>query len=854
MNEEIMQKIAEDLHISAEQVQNTLNLLAEGNTVPMIARYRKDITKGLDEEQILYIEKQFDYQNKLKERKDDVLRLIEQQGKLTDEIRASVLAADKLSIVEDIYRPYAQKKKTRAASAIKNGLQPLADWMLALPQEGDLMVEAEKYVSENVKDASAAVQGAKDIIAEAVSDAPQQRWTFKDNILTTGVLQTKIKKDAKDENKVYEMYYDRTEKISTIADHRIMAIDRAEKEKVISVGFVFDEEHLIDEAAKALLKGQNTVVEEELRAAAKDGCTRLLFPSIEREIRSELSDRAHEKSIEVFSLNLEKLLLQAPLKGRVVLGFDPGYVNGCKLAVIDETGKMLTVCKIVPFGNRKPDPEGAKKKVLELIRQYNVKIVAIGNGTASRESEKFIADLIRENDLDLEYAIVSEAGASVWSAQEAARKEFPDMPVEERSAVSIGRRLLDPLAELIKIDPKSIGVGQYQHDLPQKALSSRLDEVVMKCVNRTGADVNTASEELLTHISGLNSAIAKEIVAYRNANGRFTNRSQFMKVKKLGPKAFTQCAGFLRIVGGDEPLDETSIHPESYDAAKALMKACGITELGQEDAQFPKEKTEGLGIGDYTLHDIEDAIRQPLRDYRDQFEGALLRSDILDIKDLSIGDKLSGTVRNVVDFGAFVDVGLHEDGLVLPSRMSKDRVTDPSAVVSVGDIIDVWVAEIDTERNRVALSMIPLDALKDKETKMKEKHGHKKEKTPRKKLSELHVGEKYTGIVESLTEYGAFVNIGAKKAGLLHVTRMSMDKVTDPAEVVKPGDKIEVYVSDIDVEKNRLSVSLITPEQLQEKEATRSARPHRAKNGRYNNNGPVTMNDALAHLMERFGK
>lgn len=854
MNEEIMQKIAEDLHISAEQVKNTLNLLNEGNTVPMIARYRKDVTKGLDEEQILYIEKQFDYQNKLKDRKEDVLRLIEQQGKLTDEIKASVLAADKLSIVDDIYRPYAQKKKTRAAAAIKNGLQPLADWMLSLPMEGDLLAEAEKYVTEDVKNAEAAVQGAKDIIAEMVSDKPQQRWTFKDNILTTGVLQTKIKKDAVDENKVYEMYYDRTEKISTIADHRIMAIDRAEKEKVISVSFVFDEEHLIDEASKALLKGQNTIVEEELRAAAKDGCTRLLFPSIEREIRSELSDRAHEKSIEVFSLNLEKLLLQAPLKGRVVLGFDPGYVNGCKLAVIDETGKMLTVCKIVPFGNKKPDMAGAKKKVLELVRQYNVKIVAIGNGTASRESEKFIADLIRENSLDLEYAIVSEAGASVWSAQEAARKEFPDMPVEERSAVSIGRRLLDPLAELIKIDPKSIGVGQYQHDLPQKALSSRLDEVVMKCVNRTGADVNTASEELLTHISGLNAAIAKEIVAYRNANGRFTNRSQFMKVKKLGPKAFTQCAGFLRIVGGDEPLDETSIHPESYDAARALMQACGITELGQEDAVFPKEKTEGLGIGDYTLHDIEDAIRQPLRDYRDQFEGALLRNDILDIKDLSIGDKLSGTVRNVVDFGAFVDVGLHEDGLVLPSRMSKDRVTDPSAVVSVGDIIDVWVAEIDAERNRVALSMIPLDVLKDKETKMKDKHNHnhKKEKTPRKKLSDLHVGEKYTGVVESLTEYGAFVNIGAKKAGLLHVSRMSMDKVNDPAEFVKQGDKIEVYVSDVDVENSRLSVSLLTPEQLQEKEAhrpNRSRRPHRAEN-----NKPVSMNDALAHLMERFGK
>ena len=853
MNEEIMQKIAADLKVSVEQVQNTLNLLAEGNTVPMIARYRKDVTKGLDEEQILFIEKQFDYQNKLKERKEDVLRLIEQQGKLTEEIRASVMAADKLSIVEDIYRPYAQKKKTRAATAIKNGLQPLADWMLALPKEGSLEEEAAKYVNENVADVSAAIQGAKDIIAEVVSDNPQQRWAFKDNILKTGVLVTKIKKDAKDENKVYEMYYDRSEKISSIADHRIMAIDRAEKEKVITVSFVFDEEYLVSEAVKNLLKGESTIAEQEISDAAKDGCTRLLFPSIEREIRSELSDRAHTKSIEVFSMNLEKLLLQAPLKGRVVLGFDPGYVNVCKLAVIDETGKMLEVAKVVPFGNRKPDMPGAKKKLLELIQKYNVRIVAIGNGTASRESEQLIADLIKENNLDLEYAIVSEAGASVWSAQEAARKEFPDMAIEERSAVSIGRRLLDPLAELIKIDPKSIGVGQYQHDLPQKALSERLDEVVMKCVNRTGADVNTASEELLTHISGLNAAIAREIVAYRNANGRFTDRKQLLEVKKLGPKAFTQCAGFLRIVGGDEPLDETSIHPESYEAARALMKACGITALGEADAQFPEDKVKDLGIGEYTLKDIEDAISQPLRDYRDQFEGALLRSDILDIKDLSIGDKLSGTVRNVVDFGAFVDVGLHEDGLVLPSRMSKDRVTDPSAMVSVGDIVDVWVAEIDVERNRVALSMIPLDALKDKEEKMKENRSHRKERKPRMKLDELTVGEKYSGVVENLTEYGAFVNIGAKKAGLLHVSRMSMDKVEDPSTMVKPGDKVEVYVTEVDTEKNRLSLSLLSLDELKEKEAKHPHRNNRS-NHSHRDNKPVTMDDAMARLMERFGK
>ena len=736
MNEEIIQTIASELKVSQEQVKNTLSLLEEGNTVPFIARYRKEFTKGLDEEQIIYIQKQYDYQNKLKERKENVLKLIGEQGKLTDEIRQAVAECTKLSQVEDIYRPYAQKKKTRAAAAIKNGLQPLADWMLSLPEEGDLQKEAEKYLNETVEDTAAAIQGAKDIIAEVVSDNAKQRWAFKDNILKAGVIQTKLKKDAVDENKVYEMYYDRSEKVSQIADHRIMAIDRAEKEKILNVSFVYDTDALKEEALKTLTKGQKTIVENELREAAYDGCDRLLFPSIEREVRSELSDRAHTKSIEVFSMNLEKLLLQPPLKGRTVLGFDPGFYNGCKLAVVDETGKMLTVDKIFPF-RKNADTTPSKNKLLSMINKYGVQIIAIGNGTASRESEKLCAEVIRENNLNVSYAIVSEAGASVWSAQEAAREEFPDMAVEERSAVSIGRRLLDPLAELIKIDPKSIGVGQYQHDLPQKALSEKLDEAIMKCVNRTGADLNTASAELLTHISGLNSATAKEIVKYRNENGRFTNRQQLLKVRKLGPKAFTQCAGFLRIREGDEPLDQTAIHPESYEAARALMKACGITELGQADISFPKEKTENLGIDEYTLKDIEDAVRQPLRDYRDQFEGALLKSDVLEISDLHVGDKLSGTVRNVVDFGAFVDIGLHEDGLVHVSRMSMKRNVIPNEVVSVNDIVEVWVYEIDEARNRVSLSLLPPEQLEQRDARVKYKKsagkGKQKQQKPKKK-------------------------------------------------------------------------------------------------------------------------
>ena len=715
MNENIIQAIATELKVQLSQVENTLSLLAEGNTVPFIARYRKEATKGLDEEQIFYIQKQYEYQQKLAERKENVLKLIEEQGKLTEEIKQSVIECAKLSQVEDIYRPYAQKKKTRATTAIKNGLQPLADWMLALPTEGSLEAEAEKYLSETVTSVADAIQGAKDIIAEVVSDNAKQRWAFKDTIMQAGVLQTKLKKDAVDENKVYEMYYDRSEKISQLADHRIMAIDRAEKEKVITVSFVFDDEQLKKNALKTLLNGQTTIVEETLNEAVIDGCDRLLFPSIEREIRSELSERAQNKSIEIFSMNLEKLLLQAPLKGRIVLGFDPGFFNGCKLAVIDETGKMLTVSKIFPFSKKGEDIETSKKKLLALIQKYHVQIIAIGNGTASRESEKLVAELIHEQKLDVSYAIVSEAGASVWSAQEAARKEFPDIEVEERSAVSIGRRLLDPLAELIKIDPQSIGVGQYQHDLPQKALAERLDEVVLKSVNRTGADLNTASLELLTHISGLNSGTAQEIVNYRNENGRFTNRKQLLKVKKLGPKAFTQCAGFLRITEGDEPLDQTSIHPESYEAARKLMQACGITKLGEADISFPKEKTAELGIDEYTLKDIEEAIRQPLRDYREQFDGALLKSDVLNISDLHVGDQLSGTVRNVVDFGAFVDIGLHEDGLVHLSHMSMKRISHPSECVAVNDIVKVWVYQIDETRNRVQLSLLPLDQLEQRD-------------------------------------------------------------------------------------------------------------------------------------------
>lgn len=742
MDTKIIKTIAEELKISSKQVETVLSMLEEGDTVPFIARYRKEATGALDEEQILYIEKQYKYELNLAERKESVLNLIETQGKLTDELKEQINACTKLSQVEDLYKPYKQKKKTRAAVAIKKGLEPLSVYLLSLPKDADIEAEAKKYLNDEVKTTQEAIQGAKDIIAENVSDNANLRWKFKDLVVKAGSITSKLKKDAVDEKKVYEMYYDYTEKISNIADHRVMALDRAEKEKIVTVSMNYDLDHLKDLAHEFYIKDSNSNLEDIVKEAIDDGIDRLLMPSIENEIRSDLSDKAHNTSIEVFSLNLEKLLSQAPLKGRIVLGFDPGYYNGCKLAVLDETGKMLTVDKIFPF-RKDSEISKSKEKLLSLINKYDVKIVAIGNGTASRESEKLIAELIKENNLNISYAIISEAGASVWSAQEEARKEFPDLAVEERSAVSIGRRLLDPLAELIKIDPKSIGVGQYQHDLPEKALNERLDEAIMKVVNRVGADANTASVELLEHISGLNKGIANELVKYRNENGKFKNRKELLKVKKLGDKAFEQCAGFLRIIDGEEPLDATNIHPESYDIAKKIMEISHIDKLGDSDISFADDKISELNIDKYTLEDIKECIKAPLRDYREQFDGAVLKSDILELKDLKVGDELSGTVRNVVDFGAFVDIGLHDDGLVHISRMSLNRINHPSEVVSVADIVKVYVYEVDEVKQRVQLSLLPLDVLAKRDADKKEFRSRKKahnrpyhEKKEEKEISE----------------------------------------------------------------------------------------------------------------------
>ena len=711
--EELIKPIALALKVKELQVSNTLKLLSEGNTVPFIARYRKEMTGSLDEEQILFVKKEYEYECNLKKRKEDVLRLIEATGKLTDEIVRDIENAKKLSEVEDIYRPYQQKRKTRATEAKRKGLEPLYELIMKMPRSGNLETEARKYLNDEVKTVNDALDGAKDIIAESVADNAKIRAKIKDSILNYGVIVTKVKKNNPDENGVSQMYYDREEKVKYLKPHRIMAIERAEDEKVITVSFNYDKDYISQFAKRGIIKNRESIGKELIEEAIDDGLKRLAYPSVEREIRGELSEEAKKQSIEVFSMNLEKLLLQPPLKSKRILGFDPAFRTGCKLAVLDETGKMLKIDKIFPHEpvNKKKEAEAI---LLKLIKDYDIEIIAIGNGTASRESESFVSAVIKRNNLNVEYTIVSEAGASVYSASEIARKEFPDLHVEERSAVSIGRRVQDPLSELIKIDPKSIGVGQYQHDLPLKELNERLDFAILKTVNRVGADVNTASKELLKHISGLNNTTAEAIINYRFENGRFKNREELLKVKKVTKKVYEQSIGFLRISDGDMILDRTSIHPESYDIALKIIELCDNETIGTEafmkkaNSLDVNELAKTLGTDEYTLNDIVDALKAPLRDYRDNFDGPVLRSDILEITDLKKGDKLQGVVRNVVDFGAFVDIGLHDDGLVHISKMSKERIGHPSEVLAVGDIIDVYVADIDLKRNKVQLSLMEI--------------------------------------------------------------------------------------------------------------------------------------------------
>lgn len=712
MNQEIIKTISEELNVQVYQIEAVLSLLQEGNTVPFIARYRKEKTGALDEDQIRTIDKYYQYQVNLLKRKEDVIRLIEEKGMLNDQLKQDILKATQLSDVEDLYRPYKEKRKTKAIIAKNKGLEPLAKWMIAL-NKGEILKEANKYLNDEVKDEKEAIQGAKDIIAEDIADNIKYRKFLKDMLYKGGIIKTTEKKKHDDENKVYEMYYTYQEKLKTLVSHRILAINRAEKEKVINVTIEGDKEYYLQYILRGITRNKEVSYLSYLQQAVEDSYQRLLFPSIEREIRKELTEKANEQALKVFSVNLENLLLQAPLKNKMVLGLDPAYRTGCKLAVVDQTGKVLHIDKVfitLPKDNYDKDI----KTLLNIINKYKIEIIAIGNGTASRESEAFIARMIKDNHLNVEFAIISEAGASVYSASQIAKEEFPDYQVEERSAVSIARRLQDPLAELVKIEPKAISVGQYQHDIPEKDLEEQLDFVVEKTVNNVGVDINTASKSLLKYVAGLNAGVANQIILYRNEFGKFTNRQEIKKVKKLGEKTYTQAIGFLRILDGNQPLDATAIHPENYQQALALLQLCDLTtndlgsnELKEKILKINKnEVIEKLNIDQYTLDDIIDCLIKPNRSIRDQYQTPLLKKDILHIEDLKEGMVLEGTVRNVVDFGAFVDIGLKNDGLVHISKMSKQRIKHPLDVLSIGDIVEVSVIEVDLKKNRVSLSMI----------------------------------------------------------------------------------------------------------------------------------------------------
>lgn len=719
MNELIIKQISNDLKISTKQVINTLNLLSEGNTIPFIARYRKEVTGSLDEEQIRSISDVYEYQVNLLKRKEDVIRLIDEKGLLTDELKDKIMKSEKLVEVEDLYRPFKEKKKTKATDAINNGLEPLAKIIMSFPTTGTIESITSKFINDKVKNSEEAITGASYIIAEWISDNASYRKWIRSYTFRTGNLITKLKKNAEDENKVYEMYYDYKEAIKYIKAHRYLAINRAENEKVITVNIDFDKDYVYNYLEEKMVKNKNSFVYEIVKNSIIDSCKRLIFPSIEREIRSELFEKSEEVAIDIFSKNLEKLLLTPPMKEKMVLGLDPAYRTGCKLAVLDKTGKPLNISVIYPH-EPKNEYEKAKKHVLELIDKYNIDIIAIGNGTASRESEAFVSDIIKNSNRKVEYIIVSEAGASVYSASKLAISEFPDLHVEERSAISIGRRLQDPLSELVKIDTKSIGVGQYQHDVSSKKLNESLDFVVSKSVNQVGVNINTASASLLKYVSGLTKKSIDKILEYRDKYGKIMDRNEFKKIKSLGDKAYEQSVGFIRIVDGNNPLDQTSIHPESYDATLKLLDSLNlsINDLGTEklsstlsDLDIDKYSQE-LDIDKYTLEDIISSLEKPTRDPRDEFEKPLLKSDILKIEDLKRGMKLQGTVRNVVDFGVFIDIGLKNDGLAHISKLTNKYIKHPMEVVNVGDIVDCYVDDIFLDKNKVSLSLIePKDSI-----------------------------------------------------------------------------------------------------------------------------------------------
>ena len=713
----IEERLAKELELKLGVVNNVVEMLDEGNTVPFIARYRKEKTGGLSDEVLRKFSERLTYLRNLDERKADVSRLIEEQGKLTEEITEALGKAETLTEVEDIYRPYKPKKRTRATIAKEKGLEPLANLILEGAFKGDLLQEASKYIDEEkgVEKAEDAVSGALDIIAEGISEEAKYRKFIRELVMREGLIESK---GSSEETTPYEMYYDYSEEVRKIPPHRILAINRGEKEKILSVKITIGEDKIISYLEREILKG-NEVSDEQLKLAIRDAYKRLIFPSIEREIRSELTDKGEEGAILIFKENLKALLMQAPIKGKTVMGYDPGFRTGCKIAVLDSTGKFLENVAVYPTVPRR-DIIGTKKTLKELIYKYDIDVISLGNGTASRESEEVIAEMIseikKESGKEVAYVIVSEAGASVYSASELATKEYPDLDVTVRGAISIGRRLQDPMAELVKIDPKAIGVGQYQHDVTQKRLEESLKGVVEDSVNKVGVDLNTATPSLLTYVSGINAAIAKNIVDYRDEQGGFKARKELLKVKRLGQKAYEQCAGFLRVQESKEPLDNTAVHPESYKEAKELIKLLGYTSEDLKNNKLSdiedrvsekglKNIEKELEIGEMTLKDIIKELQKPGRDPRDEMPKPILKTGVINLEDLQSGMVLMGTVRNVSDFGAFVDIGVHQDGLVHKSQMANRFVKHPLDIVKVGDVIKVRVMEVDTKRHRIALTM-----------------------------------------------------------------------------------------------------------------------------------------------------
>lgn len=714
MNEKIIKNIASDLNVKDSQVASALKLLSEGATIPFIARYRKEVTGALDEEQLRKINEVYAYEVNLLERKESVIKLIDEKGLLTDELKEKILNAEKLVEVEDLYRPFKEKKKTKATDAINNGLEPLAKMIMSFPTKGDITSLTSKFINDKVKTVEEAVTGASYIIAEYISDNAYYRKWLRNFIFKNGFIISKKKKDAEDEKKVYEMYYDFKEEVSKIKSYRVLAINRAEKEKIVTVSIDVDDAKVLSFFEEKIIKNKESFAVDIVKNAIKDSYKRLIFPSVEREIRAALSEKAEDVAIKNFSENLENLLLTPPIKDKMVLGFDPAYRTGCKLAVLNPVGKVLKIEKIYPHPPVNKYEE-AKSKTIDLINKYNIDIVAIGNGTASRESEKFISDVIKSIDRKVDYIIVPEAGASVYSASPLAIKEFPDLVVEERSAISIGRRLQDALSELVKITPESIGVGLYQHDVNAKKLSSSLDFVVTSAVNEVGVNINTASPSLLKYISGLTKTYIDKIIKYREEKGKILSREEVLKNKLLSEKVYEQAIGFMRVEGGSNIFDTTDIHPESYDIAKKVMEILNINadEIGKCSDKLKdinaKNLASELGTDEYTIDTILKSFAKAHRDPRDEMEKPILKSDILEIKDLKINDKLEGTVRNVVDFGAFVDIGLHNDGLIHISKMSKNYIKHPSEVLKVGDIISVYVIGIDKEKEKVQLSLFKED-------------------------------------------------------------------------------------------------------------------------------------------------